>query len=129
MSARAKEWAALAQTFKQTYQFPVNARHNWFPGHMARGMRQMQYEIRKMDVIIEVHDARIPFTGRNDSFRRSITGRLPHLLVLNKSDLVPKRDWNEITQELKARSPHIYDVVYTNCKQAQSCPGVKSVSH
>eukprot|EP00094_Tigriopus_californicus_P013021 TCALIF_12591-PA protein Name:"Similar to mtg1 Mitochondrial ribosome-associated GTPase 1 (Ictalurus punctatus)" AED:0.14 eAED:0.14 QI:0/0.75/0.6/1/1/1/5/0/342 len=127
MSSRAKQWADLAQTFKKTYQFPQGANHNWFPGHMARGLRQMQYEIRKMDVIVEVHDARIPFTGRNENFRRTLTGRLPHMLVLNKSDLVPGQDFDEITEELKARHPHLNDVVYTNCRQAGNCPGVKSI--
>ena len=59
--------------------------HSFFPG-----MRQMQSVLAQTDLVIEVHDARIPFTGRNENFRTHVTGRLPHILVLNKVDLISK---------------------------------------
>ena len=38
----------------------------WFPGHIKKGIDQMNQHLFKSDLIIEIHDARIPFTGRTD---------------------------------------------------------------
>ena len=47
------------------------------------GLQQMQKRIGQMDCVIEVHDARIPLSGRNPLFDRQAKMR-PHILVLNK---------------------------------------------
>ena len=81
------DWKEMMAKFKdQTYTFP-NAKVNWFPGHMVKGLRQMQHSLHKTDCVLEVHDARIPLSGRNDSFKNNITGNRPQILVLNKQDL------------------------------------------
>jgi len=53
---------------------------------MARGLQEMGRVLVNADCILEVHDARIAFSGRNEEFRKHVTGgRLPHILVLNKA--------------------------------------------
>jgi hypothetical protein len=59
---------------------------NWFPGHMARGLRVMNRRLQDCDCVLEIHDARIPFSGRNPKFRGMVSRR-PKILVLNKMDM------------------------------------------
>ncbi|XP_059028706.1 mitochondrial ribosome-associated GTPase 1 isoform X1 [Mustela lutreola] len=68
--------------------FPLRGRDvaRWFPGHMAKGLKKMQSSLKLVDCIIEVHDARIPLSGRNPLFQETL-GLKPHVLVLNKMDL------------------------------------------
>ncbi|KAF6016706.1 MTG1 [Bugula neritina] len=75
---------------RERFTFPLYDMATWFPGHMYKGIQGMQKRIGDMDCIIEVHDARIPFTGRNPIFDRHAKMR-PHILVLSKVDLVDKK--------------------------------------
>ena len=99
---------------------------NWFPGHMARGAREAEEQIRDVNAIVEVRDARIPFTSRNP--------RLDHLLqrknrvvVLNKADLAdPSREEETIARIVaghtegsssngSASGPGKVSALYTSC--------------
>ncbi|KAL1130819.1 hypothetical protein AAG570_012060 [Ranatra chinensis] len=57
---------------------------------MGKGLKQMQQKLRSVDCVIEVHDARIPYSGRNPNFKNTVTGLKPHILVLNKMELITK---------------------------------------
>ena len=57
----------------------------WFPGHMAKTRRLMQQNLRLVDLVVELTDARIPQSSRNPEIDR-IIGQKPRLLLLNKSD-------------------------------------------
>ena len=59
---------------------------NWYPGHMAKARRDLEEQIRKADVVIELCDARIPYSSRNPILRR-MTARKRTITVLGKSDL------------------------------------------
>ncbi|TKS85533.1 GTPase 1 Mitochondrial [Collichthys lucidus] len=72
--------------FRTVFDFGGRDVAHWFPGHMAKGLKQMRSNLKKVDCIIEIHDARIPFSGRNHVFQETLDVR-PHLLVLNKMDL------------------------------------------
>lgn len=67
------------------------AKINWFPGHMAKALREMADEVKNVDMVIYVLDARAPKSSVNPEFI-SIIGDKPILYVLNKSDLVEKED-------------------------------------
>lgn len=58
----------------------------WFPGHMAKTRRMMQECLGDVDIIIELADARIPFSSRNPEIQR-IVGEKPLLTLYNKSSL------------------------------------------
>lgn len=67
---------SLANPFRTVFRLPSrNQRVNWFPGHMTKGMRQIQQRLRNVDCIVEIHDARIPIAGRNSQFFDTITGK------------------------------------------------------
>lgn len=59
---------------------------NWYPGHMAKTKKQIIEDLKIIDVVIEIIDARIPMSSQNPDIREYIKGK-QRLIVLNKSDL------------------------------------------
>ncbi|MCJ8730399.1 hypothetical protein PDJAM_G00183870 [Pangasius djambal] len=51
-----------AAQFRTVFDFGQREVAHWFPGHMAKGLKQMRASLRKVDCIIEIHDARISFS-------------------------------------------------------------------
>lgn len=58
----------------------------WYPGHMAKTRRMIEENLKYIDVVVEILDARIPFSGRNPNFDDIIINK-PRLVVMNKYDL------------------------------------------
>jgi len=56
----------------------------WYPGHMARAMRRIADDVRAIDVVVEVADARVPLSGTNPALAR-LAGSRPRLLVLSRA--------------------------------------------
>ena len=59
----------------------------WFPGHMTKARRMIEQELKLVDVVIELVDARIPESSRNPLLSEIIGKKRPRLIILNKSDL------------------------------------------
>lgn len=57
----------------------------WFPGHMAKTRRLMQSNLKLVDAVVEITDARIPYSSRNPEMD-SLVGVKPRLVLLNKCD-------------------------------------------
>ena len=65
----------------------INSRQiQWFPGHMTKTLRLMEKEIRNVDCVLQILDARIPMSSLNPEIERITAGK-PHLYILNKADL------------------------------------------
>ncbi|MBR2258041.1 MAG: ribosome biogenesis GTPase YlqF [Blautia sp.] len=67
----------------------------WYPGHMTKARRQMQEDIRLVDLVIELIDARIPFSSRNPDIDQLSQGKY-RLILMNKADLADEeqnRKW------------------------------------
>ena len=62
---------------------------NWFPGHMAKTRRQITEDLKMVDVVVEILDARIPNSSQNPDIRQ-ITQNKKKVIVLNKCDLSDK---------------------------------------
>ena len=62
----------------------------WFPGHMTRAQRMIEENLRLVDAVCEIVDARIPRSSRNPDIDR-LAGGKPRLLVLNRCDLADPR--------------------------------------
>ena len=63
---------------------------NWYPGHMAKTMRQIEDDIKLVDIVIELLDARIPISSQNPE----IAGRIKNkkkIIILNKADLADEK--------------------------------------
>ncbi len=57
----------------------------WFPGHMAKTRRIMQSNLKLVDAVVEIADARVPYSSRNPEMNR-LVGAKPKILLLNKCD-------------------------------------------
>ncbi|KAH8359238.1 hypothetical protein KR093_005294, partial [Drosophila rubida] len=132
---------SLVNPFRTVFRLPSrNQRINWFPGHMTKGMRQIQQKLRTVDCIVEIHDARIPISGRNSQFFETITGKAsltpfnfsmmissfigngvkPHILVLNKIDLLGSKHQRAIVKQLQTQQPELRNILFTNCKDQRN---------
>lgn len=58
----------------------------WFPGHMAKTRRKIAEQLKLIDAVAEIVDARIPVSSRNPELKE-IIGDKPHLILLNKCDM------------------------------------------
>lgn len=70
---------------------------NWFPGHMAKTRKQITEDLKLVDVVIEILDARIPISSQNPEIQKIIQNK-KKVIVLNKSDLSDEnenRKWME----------------------------------
>ncbi len=94
--------------------------YQWYPGHMTKARRMMQENIKLIDLIIEVVDARIPLSSRNPDIDE-LGKNKARMILLNKSDLADERE-NEKWQEYFTQKG--FHVVKMNAK---SGAGVKNV--
>lgn len=70
---------------------------NWYPGHMSKAKRQMQEDMKLIDVVVELVDARIPASSRNPDID-TLAGNKSRVLLLNKADMADEavtRLWQE----------------------------------
>ena len=62
---------------------------NWYPGHMAKTKRQIIEDLKLIDIVIEILDARIPISSQNPDINKLIQNK-KRIIILNKSDLSNK---------------------------------------
>ncbi len=99
----------------------------WYPGHMTKTRRQMEADLKLVDLICEVIDARIPIASRNPSLAE-IVGQKPRLLIFNRSGQADPAESRRWMAWFKAN--HI-PAIETDCKTGQGvggfAPAVRSV--
>lgn len=69
----------------------------WFPGHMSKARRQVQENIKHVDFVTILVDARLPFSSQNPMLTK-IVGDKPRLMILNKADLADgsrTKEWQD----------------------------------
>lgn len=64
---------------------------HWYPGHMTKAVRQMKEDIKLIDIVIELVDARIPISSRNPDIDSLAAGK-SRVIILNKSDMADDRE-------------------------------------
>ena len=74
----------------------------WFPGHMAKAKRLITTLLPKVDVVIELRDARVPAASRNPLIDE-IIGDTPRVVVLNKTDLADPKITRRLAQNISIR--------------------------
>ncbi len=104
--------------------------YQWYPGHMTKAKRMMQENIKLIDLIIELADARIPMSSRNPDIDELGKGK-SRIILLNKSDLADARlnqEWESFfkekgyfVQQLNAKTgagiKNIQALVQESCKE------------
>lgn len=94
----------------------------WYPGHMTKAKRQMQEDIKLIDLVIELVDARIPLSSRNPDIDELGKNKY-RLILMNKSDLSDEKRNQEWAEFFRKKG---YFVV---CLDARSKAGMKNVTN
>ena len=79
---------------------------NWFPGHMAKTRRQIEEDLKIIDVVIELLDARIPVSSRNPDIK-FLTKNKRKIILLNKADLADDAINKKWVEKLSKEAPVI----------------------
>ena len=72
----------------------------WFPGHMTKTLRMVDVEIKNIDIVLMLLDARIPFSSINPELKK-YSDMKPYLYILNKSDLADENITQQWVQYFK----------------------------
>ena len=99
----------------------------WYPGHMTKTRRQMEADLKQVDAVCEILDARIPISSRNPDID-SICGNKPRIVILNRMDLA---DPNATKQWVNFFRSKGMAAITTDCKTKRGIndfqPAVRSV--
>ncbi len=99
--------------------------YQWYPGHMAKAKRTMQEDMKLIDVVIELVDARIPYSSTNPDIN-ALAGNKSRVILLNKSDMADSKynlAWKEY---FEAKG---YFVALVNSKAGTGVRGVQDIVH
>lgn len=104
-----------------------NMNIQWYPGHMTKTRRQMEADLKLVDAVCEIVDARIPISSRNPDID-SICGSKPRIIVLNRMDLADPQATKAWVRYFKSKG---MAAVPTDCKSrkgiADFTPAVRGI--
>lgn len=104
-----------------------NMNIQWYPGHMTKTRRQMETDLKLVDAVCEIVDARIPISSRNPDVD-SICGNKPRIIILNRMDLADPVATKRWVTYFKSKG---LAAVATDCKSRRGItnfvPAVQSV--
>ena len=104
-----------------------NMNIQWYPGHMTKTRRQIEADLKQVDAVCEIVDARIPMSSRNPDID-AICSNKPRIVVLNRSDLADPEATKWWISWFKARG---FAAIATDCKSRKGIsnfyPAVRSV--
>jgi len=99
----------------------------WYPGHMTKTRRQIEADLKQVDAVCEIVDARIPISSRNPDID-SICADKPRIVILNRMDLADPAATKRWIAHFRSKG---YAAVATDCKSrkgiAEFQPAVRSV--
>ena len=89
------------------------AQIQWFPGHMAKAKREIADKIKLIDIVVELVDARAPYSSKNPLFN-SVVNNKPRLIVMTKEDLADDKLTQKWIDFYKSKG---YYAISVNLKQ------------
>mgnify|MGYP004607153081 FL=1 len=95
--------------------------YQWSPGHMTKAKRQMQEDMKLIDLVIELVDARIPLSSRNPDID-DLGKNKYRLILMNKSDLADRKQTEAWSSYFRSRG------FFVVCLDARSKNGMKNVT-
>ena len=88
---------------------------NWFPGHMKKTKREIEDNLKLVDAVIEIRDARIPRSSANPDIDKLCAGK-PRIILLNKSDLTEAK----VGQGLQQIKPALLELLKEKHERAKA---------
>ena len=99
----------------------------WFPGHMTKAQRMIEQDLKLVDAVCEILDARIPLASRNPDVDR-LAGNKPRIVVLNRTDLADPNATARWRSWFKARNMAVLETDSRSGKGVKGFAGaVRSV--
>ena len=95
----------------------------WYPGHMTKARRMMQEDIKLIDIVIELVDARIPLSSKNPDIDR-LAGQKSRMILLNKYDLADPARTSEWESWFKAKGFYVYKLDSRKGGQMKAITGI-----
>ncbi|BAQ60995.1 50S ribosomal subunit maturation GTPase RbgA [Geminocystis sp. NIES-3708] len=96
----------------------------WYPGHISKAERQLKEQIKKVDVVLEVRDARIPLASHHPQVKEWI-GEKPRILILNREDMITDALRDEWRTWFRSRGEIPY---FTNAKDGGGVKAIQKAS-
>ncbi|MCD7862391.1 MAG: ribosome biogenesis GTPase YlqF [Lachnospiraceae bacterium] len=97
--------------------------YQWYPGHMTKARRMMQENIQWIDLVIELVDARVPFSSRNPDIDTLAKGKA-RIILLNKADLADPAATKAWTEYFRQKGFHVLEV---NSRSGQGVKGINGL--
>lgn len=94
---------------------------HWYPGHIAKAERKLKEQLTYVDAVIEVVDARIPYSSGYNNIAGLLNGK-PRLILLNKSDLTEKTELQPWIKKLEQETN--FPVIPTDAKSSKDLPAI-----
>lgn len=107
----------------RTYGIGENMTYQWYPGHMTKAKRMMQENIKLIDLVIELVDARIPLSSRNPDID-DLGKNKARLILLNKADLADEKQTKNWQTFFEKQG---YFVVALNSRNRNGMKAINSV--
>ena len=102
---------------EDTNQHTMNIQ--WYPGHMTKTRRMIEEDVKLVDAVCEILDARIPIASRNPDID-AICGNKPRMIVLNRIDMADPALTKKWAEHFRAKG---YAVLQTDCKTKKGISG------
>ncbi|MDI3231316.1 ribosome biogenesis GTPase YlqF [Staphylococcus pasteuri] len=96
----------------------------WYPGHMAKAKREVSEQLKKVDVVFELVDARIPYSSRNPMIDEVIKQK-PRVVILNKKDMTNLKELEKWEQFFENKG---YYPVAVNAKHGKNLKDVEKAA-
>ncbi|PZD73533.1 Ribosome biogenesis GTPase A [Acaryochloris thomasi RCC1774] len=96
----------------------------WYPGHIAKAEKALVEQLKRVDVVLEVRDCRIPLASRHPQIAQWI-GEKAHILVMNRVDLIPVSAVDRWREYLKAQELTPY---FTDAQHGKGIAAVAKVA-
>ncbi|XP_057298735.1 mitochondrial ribosome-associated GTPase 1-like isoform X1 [Hydractinia symbiolongicarpus] len=104
---------ASRPSFKFPIYFLPDIFHRVLPFHMAKGMRAMRGIVNNCDCVIEIRDARVPFSSTNPQFE-DLYANKPRIILMNKIDIADEKKTKEISNKI-LKDDDADAVLFSNC--------------
>ena len=104
---------------QETNRSETSMNIQWYPGHMTKTRRMIEADVKLVDAVCEILDARIPMASRNPDID-AICGTKPRMIILNRIDMADPAMTKRWAEHFRAKG---YSVLQTDCKTKKGISG------
>jgi ribosome biogenesis GTPase A len=100
---------------------------NWYPGHMARAIREIKERLNLVDIVLEIRDARVPLASGNNALNETLRQK-SHLIILNKAGMADAQSIQQWTEWFKAQgTPFVFVDCFDKASMKKVIPMARQI--